>query len=323
MLLSGHKETMKKIIPQQEDINKDLGLGSRVANQSHKRFLNRDGSFNVSRSGHSFFRSLNLYHWMLTISWTKFNLIVVAAYFLTNIIFATGYTLCGYDAMRGAVATTAADRFLEAFFFSVQTLATIGYGGISPHGLAANILVTFEALFGLLGFALATGLLFARFSRPSAKIIFSHNAVVAPYKNITAFQFRIVNQRSNQLIGTEATVVLSRLENEEGKSVRKFYPLTLERKQVMFMPLHWVIVHPIDETSPLFGVPKESFDASDAEILILLTAVDETFSQTVHARSSYKFNEVIWNATFGDIFEPSDDGQLSIDLRKLHDIKKI
>jgi inward rectifier potassium channel len=309
--------------PPQDDINKDLGLGSRVSQQSQKRFLNRDGTFNVGRKGIPFFQSLNVYHWMLSISWLHFYFIVGAFYFATNIFFASAYLLSGPEALRGASGATLTDRFLEAFFFSVQTLATIGYGTMSPNGLAANILVTVEALVGLLGFALATGLLFARFSRPSAKIIFSRNAIIAPYKGITAFEFRIANGRSNQLIEVEATVTFSRIEPEDGKNIRKFSQLTLERKKVVFLPLHWVIVHPIDDNSPLKGVTEENFNASDAEILISLTGIDETFSQTVHARSSYKHHEVVWDVRFADMFLPDDDGMLNIDLRKIHEIEKV
>jgi inward rectifier potassium channel len=305
----------------QDDLNKDLGLGSRVTQQSGLRFLNKDGSFNVRRKGFTFFRSLNLYHWMLTISWTRFNLMMVLAYFFTNIVFAFGYFLCGADALHGSSAAGDGGHFLEAFFFSVQTLATIGYGSMSPSGLAANLLVTCEAFFGLLGFALATGLLFARFSRPTAQIAFSRNAVVAPYRNITAFEFRLANERTNELIEVNATVVLARNEGRGTETVRKFHTLRLERPQVVFLPLHWVVVHPIDDTSPLFGIDKEQLAASDAEFLILLTAVDETFSQTVHARTSYKCHEVVWGARFSDMFQRSDDGALSIDLRDIHDIE--
>lgn len=307
----------------QEDLDKDLGLGSRVAQQSRQRFLNRDGSFNVSRHGNSFFESISLYHWILSMSWTKFNALVVVAYFLTNILFAAGYLLCGAGSLHGSVGVTFAERYWEAFFFSVQTLATIGYGIISPEGFAANILVSFEALFGLLGFALATGLLFARFSRPNAQIIYSKQAIIAPYRGITAFEFRIINQRSSQLIGVEATVVLARNELANGVSMRKFHQLKLEREKVMFFPLHWVIVHPIDESSPLAGVTKDELDRSDAEFLILLTGVDETFSQTVHSRSSYKHDEIIWNAKFRDMFEPIEGESVSINLRKLHDIEPV
>ena len=305
----------------QNDLNRDLGLGSRVADQSSQRFLNRDGSFNVRRHGLSYFRSLNPYHALLTISWTKFFLLVAASYFVTNIVFAFLYMLCGPDALHGMEGYTLQQTFLEEFFFSVQTLATIGYGRVSPNNMAANIVVTMEALVGLLGFALATGLLFARFSRPNASIIFSRNAIVAPYRNGKGLMFRIANGSTNELIEVNATVTLSRTEvDQSGKHVRKFYPLTLEREKVIFFPLQWVIVHPIDEASPLNGITKEQFDMSQAEILILLTAVDETFFQPVHSRSSYRHDEIAWEVKFSDMFMQDDEGKLSIDLRKIHDV---
>jgi len=162
-----------------DEINRDLGLGSRVTQESRQRFLNRNGSFNVDRRGLSFLRSLNLYHWLITTPWTAFFLLIALSYLLANVLFAFAFLLCGPGALQGTGDPVMNSRFLEAFFFSVQTVATIGYGGVTPHGLAANIIVTFEVLVGLLGFALATGLLFARFSRPDAKILFSRNAIVA------------------------------------------------------------------------------------------------------------------------------------------------
>ncbi len=305
----------------QDDMNRDLGFGSRVAEQTRRRYLNRDGSFNVVRTGFPFLRSHNLYHWLLSMSWGRYFAIVSLGYFLTNLLFAVAYVLCGPGALQGIQPITPVQAFLDAFFFSVQTLATIGYGRVSPIGFAANMLVAVEALFGLLGFALVTGLLFARFSRPDAKIIYSDRAVIAPYRGGTAFQFRIVNERNNQLIEVAATVTLSRNETAEGKTVRKFYPLPLERSSVVFMPLHWVVVHPIDASSPLYGVTKEAFDASDAEILVLITGIDEIFSATVHSRSSYKYHEVVWGVRFADIFLPSEDGEMRIDIRRIHDIE--
>jgi inward rectifier potassium channel len=174
-------------------------------------------------------------------------------------------------------------------------------------------------LVGLLGFALATGLLFARFSRPTAKIIFSERAVVAPYRGITAFEFRIANARRNQLIEVEAKVLFARFEDSDGNSIRRFYTLALERNKVVFFPLSWTIVHPIDEASPLFGLTAADLTATNAEFLVLLTGIDETFSQTVHARSSYQADEVIWNAKFSSIFKKGGKGNtLSIDVRRLH-----
>jgi len=310
--------------PQQNDINRDLGLGSRVAQQSKVRFLNRDGSFNVNRRGLPFLRTQNAYHSLLTMSWVRFFLIIISAYFLMNLVFAIGYYFTGPESLDGMDTSSFTSQFLEDFFFSVQTLATIGYGRMNPHGLAANILVSIEALVGLLGLALATGLLFARFSRPSAKIAYSHNAIIAPYRGMTALEFRIANQRSNELIEVNATVTLSWNEHDtNGTLIRKFYPLALERNKVIFFPLQWVIVHPIDQTSPLYGMTKEKFDATDAEILILLTAIDETFSQTVHSRSSYKHHEIIWGAKFADMFQSSEEDRISIDLRRIHAFEKV
>jgi inward rectifier potassium channel len=305
------------------EIDQDLGLGERVAQRSGRRFLNRDGSFNVVRSGLPFLHSLNPYQALLTISWARFYLFVGALYFLVNLVFAAGYFVCGEGALEGSSAVRAEERFFEAFFFSVQTLATIGYGRLSPRGLPANVLVTVEALLGLLGFALATGLLFARFSRPQAKILFSGNAVVAPYRDTTALMFRIANERASQLLEVTATVTLGRREKKDGRDLRRFHELSLERKKVVFFPLHWVVVHPIDERSPLFGVTKETFAASDAEVLVYLTAFDETFSETVHVRSSYKFHEVVWGARFVDMFVERDDGILAIDVGRLGEIEPL
>jgi inward rectifier potassium channel len=304
-----------------EDTNRDLGIGARVASRSSRRFLNRDGSFNVVRTGLSPLRSLSLYHALLTTTWPRFFSWVIAGYFATNLVFASGYLACGEGALHGALGASFAERYAEAFFFSVQTLATIGYGRVSPNGLAANLLVTVEALAGLLGFALATGLLFARFSRPSARVLFSRNAVIAPYRGMRGLMFRIVNERSNQLIEVEATLTLARSEDVGGVRQRRFFELSLERRRVVFFPLHWVVVHPIDASSPLHGVSQEGFDASDAEIFILLTATDETFSQTVHARSSYKHHEVTWGARFSDMFLTTDAGRVGIDVRRLHDVE--
>jgi inward rectifier potassium channel len=310
-------------VPRREDLDKDLGIGSRVADQRGLRFLNHDGSFNVRRKGQSLMESLNVFHWLLNLSAWRFALLVVAIYLLTNMFFAAGYFLCGPDSFAGAVGTTPLDRFLDGFFFSVQTLATIGYGRISPSSMSANVLVTIESLVGLMGFAIITGIVFARFSRPTAEVIFSHRAVIAPYRNITGFMFRIANARTNQLISVEAVVNMGRLEdNKEGKPKRAFYSLELERRKVQFFPLHWVVVHPIDENSPLYGWTPERLAASDAEFTILLTATDETYAQTVHARSSYKPAEIVWAAKFVDMFLPSDDSVVTVDLGKIHDIER-
>ncbi len=211
---------------------------------------------------------------------------------------------------------------LQAFFFSVHTFSTIGFGNILPATAAANFVVTAESLIGLLSFALATGLIYARFSRPTAAILFSQHAVVAPYQESKrAFMFRIANSRQNQLIEVAAKVLLTRFEeNELGIRTRRYYQLQLERNSVTFFPLTWTVVHPIDENSPLNGVTPEQLAASNAEFLVLLSGTDETFSQVVHARSSYRYNELVWGAKFGNLFG-RQHSELIVDMRKFHKIE--
>ncbi|HEY0078697.1 MAG TPA: ion channel [Pyrinomonadaceae bacterium] len=303
------------------DEHRDLGFGSVVASESHQRLLNRDGSFNVERTGLSFWASFSLYHSLLEMSWPKFLSAMTLFYIASNALFALAFVACGEDALTGAEGE---GRFLRAFFFSVHTFATIGYGNVSPVGFAANALVTLEALVGLFAAALLTGLIFARFARPTAKILFSRQAVVAPYQDRSAFMFRVSNGRRNQIIELAATVLMAKFETVEGRRLRRFYPLNLERKKVVFFPLTWTIVHPIDESSPLYGLTHEDLHAADAEFLVLFTGIDETFSQTVHTRSSYKAEEVVWNAKFSDIYTRSTDDQLlRVDIRRLHNVETI
>jgi len=288
--------------PLSEQDLRDLGFGSVVSRESQQRLLNRDGSFNVQRRGLGFWSSFSLYHALLTISWWRFSLIFVGWYFVANALFALAYLACGPEALAGSMLGLEKHPFLRAFFFSVETLSTIGYGNVTPTGVAANLVVTVEALAGLMGFAIVTGLLFARFARPTAKVAFSRHAVIAPYREITALEFRVANVRSNELIEVSAKVMFSRFEDVDGVRTRRYYPLTLERDNVVFLPLTWTVVHPIDETSPLRGETAESLRSSQAEFLVLLKAFDEIFSTIVQTRTSYITDEVVWGARFANAF---------------------
>lgn len=308
--------------PRIEDKN-DLGFGAVVTAESRQRLLNKDGTFNLRRRGLGVWRSQSLYHHSLSISWPKFLLTVVAVYIAINVVFAVLFLLCGPQALIGAEAQQMGGSAWRAFFFSVETFATIGYGEISPVGMPAHFVMVVEALIAVMSQALITGLLFARFARPNAAILFSKNMVVAPFQGGRALMFRITNLRNNQLIDVNARVVSSWFDAGE-RTVRKFKPLTLERSLVNFFPLAWTLVHPIDEQSPLWDMTDADLRAADFEFLVLISATDDTFAQVVHARSSYAHHEIIWGAKFQNIFNPPDDqGKLSVDIERIDDVQQV
>lgn len=310
-----------KIVPAEEE--KDLGFGAVVSNERKHRLLNRDGSFNVSRDGLGIWEALNPYHSLLTMSWPQFLGGLTGAILVVNAIFAVAYLMCGAGALATPATGMPEGRFLQAFFFSVETFATIGYGHVYPVGVASNTVMTVESIVGLIGVALTTGIMFARFSRPTAKIRFSKVALIAPYRGITAFEFRLANVRASQMVQLEAKVLFSRFGTRDGGIRRDFVELTLERRQVTFFPLSWTIVHPIDEASPLWGVTAEELTASDAEFLVMLTGYDETFASTVHTRTSYKPHEILWGAKYASVFEkPGEDGMIKIDVGRLDSIER-
>lgn len=303
---------------------KDLGFGTEVARGTRRRLLNRDGSFNVIREGLNPLSSLGLYHWLLRISWARFLAFVTGTYIAINGLFAIAYVLCGPDALQSSSGSFANQPFYRAFFFSVDTFATIGYGNIVPVGVVANTLVTIEALLNIVGVALATGVIFARFSRTSARIIYSRNAIVAPYRGTTALEFRIANARSSQLIDVQVQAILTKIELVNGTTIRKFYELDLERNRVVFFPLSWTVVHPITPTSPMWGLTREDLTKSDAELLVLLIGTDETVSQTVHSRSSYEADEIVWGAKFANMFMRNEaEGIIGMHLNRIHDIEPV
>jgi inward rectifier potassium channel len=281
-----------------------------------RRAINKDGTFNVARHGTSW-RDIHPFLFLISIPWPSFLALVFAAYLAVNTIFAGVYYSLGPGHLTGGDAPHKLDRFLNAFFFSAHTLTTVGYGNIAPGSISANILAVLEALIGLLGFALATGILFGRFSRPSARIGFSEAALIAPYESRTSLQFRIVNRRPNALMEIEARVILMLVEGEPGKQRRTFQSLTLERDTIDFLALTWTVVHPVDEASPLFGKTKEDLERRQAEILILIKGFDETFSQGVRARYSYRFDEVTWNAKFTPAFDFDETGNMVLNINKV------
>jgi inward rectifier potassium channel len=287
-----------------------------MANQY--RLLNRDGSFNIVRRGLRRRPGADLYHKLLSTRWSRFFGVVFLFYMGLNLVYATSYFFFGE--LQGAAADGFA-RFQDCFFFSVQTLATIGYGRISPVGIVSNSLVTVEALNGLLGFAIVTGMLFARFSRPTARVHFSSRALVATHDGIPSFMFRIVNARANQI--AEAMIGLSLVINEstsEGEQYRTIHDLKLERERTAIFAASWLVVHPIDSSSPLHGHTRESLEAAEAEIFATVTGIDETLAQTIHTRYSYIASEIVWGARFEDMLSRTDEGKLLVDVGRLNEI---
>jgi inward rectifier potassium channel len=228
--------------------------------------------------------------------------------------------MLGHDTLRAADPDLGLGDFARGFFFSVHTLTTVGYGDLYPLGLAANLIAALEAAMGLMGFALATSLLFARFSRPFASLAFSERALVAPYRGGTSLQFRVANKRSNVLMEMSADMMLMTVERgPDGRLRRNFIDLPLERKKIFFLALTWTVVHPIDQSSPLWGKSIDDLKALQAEVLILLRSFDDSFSQVVHSRYSYRWDEIQWSSRFAPAFEVAQEGHLVLDLGKISD----
>jgi inward rectifier potassium channel len=295
------------------EVEQDLGFGRVLSGQHGYRLLNRDGSYNVRRLHVSWFDRVFSYHTFLNISWSKFFALFAGMYLLLNATFAVLYLAVGPNQLAGDEVL---HPFLRAFFFSVHTFATVGYGSISPVGVGANVIVTCETGVGLMLFSLITGLVFARFARPVAGIRYSKTALVAPYDGITALEFRVVNGRENQLFNLEAVVSLSRFEDTPNGRIRRFHQLKLERDKVAFFPLSWTVVHPITEKSPMYGWTQSMLLEAEAEVFILITAVDDTFSQTVNSRTSYTAKEIVCGRRFKLMYQQEGDHML-LDFEKL------
>lgn len=258
----------------------------------------------------------DLYHWLLSLSWPQFLLVITFVYLSANFLFALIYLTAG-----DGIANAKPGSLTDAFFFSIQTLSTVGYGSMHPQSFYTQILVTVEILVGLVLIAILTGLMFARFSRPTAKVLFSNVAVICPYDGIPTLMFRAANRRDSHIL--EAQIQVNFLRNEisqEGHQLRRFYDINLIRSRTPVFGLSWLIMHQIDEKSPLFGETLESIEKSEGEIWITLTGIDETFSQTIHARHSYTLSDIVWNQRFVDIFARKYNGERYIDLSRFHDV---
>jgi inward rectifier potassium channel len=289
--------------------NNDTGFGASASNQA-RQYIKKDGSYNVTRTGVDFFEQFNPYHDLIAFSWTKFNFLVLATYLVMNLIFTIIYWSIGVEHLGGVIAISPIEKFMEAFFFSCQTFSTVGYGRVNPQGYLTSAIASLESLIGLMSFALATGLIYGRFSRPNIKVLSSKNAIIAPYKEGKALMFRIVNARKNPLIELEVTLMASFF-TPENPTVQ-FVPLKLERNAITSLALSWTIVHPIDDESPLYNLIQTDLEEIDLQLLFFIKAFDESYSQTVHTRLGYTNKDIEWNKKFVTMYKRSNDGSTTL-----------
>ncbi|MEG4010819.1 MULTISPECIES: ion channel [unclassified Microcoleus] len=276
-------------------------------------------TLNIVKLGIPRLHFADLYHKLLTLSWPQFFMLISLSYLVMNGLFALAY-LAGGD----CIANARHGSLKDAFYFSVQTMATIGYGTMFPRTDYANTIVAIEAFFGLWAVAMVTGLAFSKFSRPSARVIFSRVAVIAPFNGVPTLMYRAGNQRFNQILEAQQGVTLIRDEvTPEGEYMRRFYDLQLMRNQSRIFSLTWTVMHAIDESSPLYQLTAKDLIEQEIEIVITLTGIDETVSQTINARHSFVASEIMWNMRFVDIILRTPDGGRVVDYTRFHDVKPI
>jgi inward rectifier potassium channel len=289
----------------------NTGFGTN-ASEYGGRFVSKKGTANVEKRGIAILEKISWYHSMLSIPRWKFISIIFLFFIVINLGFGTIYYLLGIQHLGGVIPGSELHNFAESFFFSCQTFTTVGYGRVNPNGLITNALAASEALVGLLSFALATGLLYGRFSKPTAFLKFSENALIAPFKEGTALMFRVAPFKNTTLTEAEAKITLGISLKEDGKPTNEFYQLQLEYNTVNALTLSWTIVHPITEESPLYNLTAEDYANMQGEVLVFIKAFDDMFSNTVVARTSYTFKEIVVGAKFDPMFKRSSEGNKTV-----------
>lgn len=283
------------------------------------RLVNPDGTANLHKVGIPFWRRISLYHSLLRMKRNRFFLTIFLFYTFANIFFGILYYLIGVDKLGIDGAHAAWEQFLEAFFFSSQTMTTVGYGKVAPTGLIANTIASMESLLGILSFAVVTGLIYGRFSRPRAYLIFSDNVLVAPYQGGKGIMVRVASYKNNHLTDVEVQLTLALHVLEHGKMETKFFQLKPEMARINSLSLSWTIVHPLNEDSPLFQFTKEDVQDSRMELIVNTNAFDDHFSNLVQQRTSFTYRDVIFGARFIPMFERATDGSGTVlDLAKIN-----
>lgn len=302
----------------------NTGFGANASAEGG-RLVNKDGTINLRKTGLPFLDRMSWYHVLLRLPRAKFLVLVFAFYTAVNILFACIYVAIGIRHLKGTdPGGSLANQFQQAFFFSSQTLTTVGYGHISPEGLTANIIASLESFAGIMSFALVTGLFFARFSRPKAYLLFSKNMLISPYKQGKALMFRVASQKNNHLTDAECQVTTAFHVVEDGNRVTKFFQLPLEINRINSLAISWTLVHVIDENSPLWGMSEADLMESNIEVMPGIKAFDDHYSNTVQQRTSYSAKELIYGAKFLPTFQRSEDGSHTLlELDKLNHYERV
>jgi inward rectifier potassium channel len=301
----------------------DTGFDNSPGNSSG-RVLNKDGSSNVIKTGLTYFKRLSVFHTLIDLPTLQFFFLVNIIFILLNIGFASIYFLMPNQSLDIPVHYVGIDKFLQCFFFSTQTITTVGFGHISPMSNIANFVASFEALFGWIAFAVLTGLIYGRFAKPKAFLLFSNNALISPYKEGQALMIRMAPYKNNNLTEAEVIMNVSFKIHQNDKVINKFLALETEISKISSLPLNWTVVHKIDEKSPLYGMCKEDYEINQAEIMVFVKAFDEHFSNVVQQRTSYWYNEIVHGAKFVQMFRQSDSKKATVlELDKLNDYKLV
>ncbi len=295
----------------------NTGFGTNGANYGG-RLLNQDGTPNIEKRGIGYFARISWFHSLLSISGWQFFLVTLFFYITVNILFTIIYYFIGVEHLLGLRTNSESEKLIEAFFFSTQTYTTVGYGRISPEGFLMNAVSSFQALIGLLSFAVAAGLMYGRFSKPKAFIKFAEDAVIAPYKDSSALMIRLAPFKNTTLTDAETKLTMVIMADENGKTTNQFFTLDLELSSINSLTLSWTVVHPITTESPLYNFSKDDFANTKGEIIVFLKAFDDMFSNTVIARTSYTFREIIYGYKFVPMFHRDNEKNTTIlDLDKL------
>jgi inward rectifier potassium channel len=301
----------------------ETGFGTNSA-YNGGRFFNKDGEPNLKVRGIGFLRRISLYRLLQKMPVSKFIIVILLFYFAINLTFTAIYLSLGPNNLGGVDATGALTPFWEAFFFSAQTISTVGYGHIYPIGFYTNAFAGLESLLGLLAFAFATAIIYGRFAQPRAYLLFSHHALIAPFQGGTAVMFRVAPYKHNNLTDAEVKVSLAMKLKEDGTVTNKFYNLSLEIQRVNSLTLSWTVVHPINDLSPFYNLNKQDLLDANAEILVFLKAFDENFSNSVIARTSYTADEIIEGGKFKIMYHPTEDNKSTIlDINLLNDYDNV